>query len=158
MQSVRGCWIARKAISLLLTLGRLRRSGFLQSGGADRRHGWRNSCRLGTQAQLLKRFRVELSRGIQPVRFLKFSRCFNRGSVPFSIRFSGERTVFRKGLLNLGNTIGGGSFLPALPPAGFFRRLRPVRRTTRLGAHGFLRCRGRRLRGSRRNTQPCRYE
>ncbi len=50
------------------------------------------------------------------MRFLEFSRRFDRRRVPLPVRFSGERTVFSERLLDFGNSVRGGGFLPPLPP------------------------------------------
>ncbi len=136
----------------------MRTRWLLQSGRTHRRHRWRDSRCSGTKPQLLKSFRIQFSRGIQSVRFLKFSGCFNRRIVPLPVRLSREGTIFSKRLLNLGNALGSGSFLPPLPATCFFRRLRAVRRAARLGSAGLLWRRRRRLRRSSTNTQPRRYK
>jgi len=129
-----------KQSGLRLAVGGLRRCCFLQRRRAHRRHGRRNTGGLRPQPQLLESFRIELPGRIQPVRLLEFPGRFNGRSVPFPVGLSGERTVFRKRLLNLRNAIGSRGFLSALPPAGSPRFSFSVRRAPSFGGGG-LRCR-----------------
>jgi hypothetical protein len=143
-----------KNCGLLLPTGRLRWCRFPQRRRTHRRHGRRNTRSRRAKAQLLKSFRIEFSRRIQPMRFLEFSRRFHRRSVPLPVRFSSKGAVFRERLLDLGNAVGSGHFLPPLPTLRFFRGPRPVRGVGRLGRDGFLLCRALRLRRSCTHTEP----
>src|SRR5207253_9905335 len=105
-----------KNCRLPLAAGRLRGWALLQRRRVHWRHGRRNPSGLRAKAQLLKGFRIQLPRWIQPMRFLEFSRRFNRRSVPLAARFSGERTVFCERLLDFGNAVGSRGVLPPLPP------------------------------------------
>ena len=138
--------------------GRLRGCRFLKRRRAQRRHGRRNSCGLRAKAQLLKGFRIELPRRIQPMRFLEFSGRFICRSVPFSVRLSAERTVFSERLLDLGNAVGCGNFLPPLPPAGSPRISFSVRGGPGFGGNGFLMRSALRLPRTSEHTQPRRKE
>src|SRR6266513_81466 len=106
---------SRRTAGLQLATSRLRGCRFLQGRRTHGRHGRRYTRGLGAKPQLLKGFRIELSRRIQPMRFLEFSRRFHCRSVPFPVRFSSERTVFRERLLDLGNAVGSRGFLSSLP-------------------------------------------
>ena len=108
--------IAKKC-RLPLLAGPRRWRWFPQGRRTYRRHGRRDTGGLGTKAQLLKSLGIKLPRSIQPMRFLEFSGRFDRRSVPFPVGFSGEGTVLGERLLNLRNAVGGGNFLPPLPPA-----------------------------------------
>src|SRR5229473_3044630 len=88
------------------------------------------------------------------MRFLEFPGRLNRRSVPFPVRFSRERTVFRERLLNLGNAVGSRDLLPPLPPARSPRFSFSVRRAPSFGRSAFLRRRALRLRRTRKHTQP----
>ncbi len=141
-----------------MAAGRLRRWRFLQRRRAYRRHRRGNTRGLGAKTQLLKGFRIELPRRIQPMRFLKFPRCFNGWSVPLAVRCSCERTVFRERLLDLGYAVGSRGLLSPLPTLRSFRGLCPMRRAARLGRGGFLLCRALRFRRTCTYTQPRCYE
>jgi len=79
----------------LLAWGGLKDYRFLQRRRAHRRHRRRDACGLRAKPQLLERFCIEFPGRIQPMRFLEFSRRFNRRGIPFPIRFSSERAIFR---------------------------------------------------------------
>ena len=46
---------------------------------------------------------------------LEFSGRFHRSSVPLSVGLSAVGAIFRQRLLDLGNPVGSGNFLPPLP-------------------------------------------
>ena len=77
---------------LLPVHGLNRRRGY--PGRAYRRQGRRHARGLGTKAQLLKGFRIELPGRIQPVRFLEFFHGIYGRAIPLPVWRARERTIF----------------------------------------------------------------
>src|SRR5579859_1387115 len=102
-------------VAELVAVGGLR--GSRGSGrGSRRRHGRGDSGSMRAEPEFLQGQGVELAGGIQAVARLEFLHALDGGIVPLSVGGAGKGAVLGEGLLNLGNAVGSGSFLPPLPP------------------------------------------
>ena len=127
--------------------------GRTQSRNRAGRRLRRRHARSGrTQSQLLQSGRIQSSRRIQSVRRLIFFYSRHGRIVPFSIRSTRVRPVFRQSVLNFGNTIVRRSFLSALPSGS--SRASFSNATGMRAARSCLFLRRIRLCGVSRHTQP----
>lgn len=131
---------------LLLAMNSRRRARG-KRGGTDWWHGRSDACGLGTEAELLQSLGVELPRRIQTVRLLEFFHGVNSVGVPLAAGFAAERTVFGKGALNFGNTIGSRGFLPLRSASCFSCGFRAMRLGTGPRGRRFCGCSALPLRG-----------